>query len=522
VTRTLSDFYKSANVQDGSAVRADLKLSAEVCVIGSGAGGAVAACTLAAAGKDVLVVEEGALQTNADFDMQEAHVYPRLYQEQMQRATEDLGISILQGRSVGGGTVVNWTTCFRTPEDVLAHWKTRHSVAGFTLQDLVPHYEWIEKRLAIKQVQPGEPNANNRKLLEGCEKLHWTYELLQRNVHACMQSGACGLGCPYNAKRSALVSTLPDAIAAGARLIHRARIERMVTRAGAVVAAEGVLLDAGTQTPTGVRITIEAKRFVLAGGAINTPALLLRSGIDDDGRVGARTFLHPVIGQAADYEEIIAPYDGAPQSVASHHFAKRDPEVGIFLEAAPMHPLLASTSFSGRGALHEEAMKRLPHIATHIGLTIDGFHDDVPGGRVKLRASGAPVLDYPIPSRIWSALRFAQKRLAEIAFASGAKRVFSLHEPTFQMLSPADIAKLDDLPWRTGSVAVFSAHQMGGCAMGNDDKTSIVRCEDLRHHRLKNLYVMDGSIFPTSLGVNPQLSIYGLVRLMATRLSALS
>ncbi len=516
---TLAEFRESARVEDGSKAEGDLRISADVCIIGSGAGGAIAAATLAAAGKDVLVVEEGALNSNADFTMREADAYPMLYQDGLRRATEDLGINILQGRAVGGTTVVNWTTCFRTPEDVVAHWAEHHAVKGFGHAELVPHWDWIEKRLVILQVAPHEPNRNNRKLLEGLKKRGWSHELLKRNVYACMQSGYCGMGCPYNAKRSALVTLLPDAIAHGARLLHHARIERLEAQGGEISAATGVLLDERGWTPSGKRLRIEAKRFVTAGGAINSPALLLRSGINDADRVGRRTFLHPVVVSAADYAEEIEPYYGAPQSVASHHFAHRGADVGFFLEAAPIHPVLAATVLPGFGAEHATWMKRLPHTAAHIALAIDGFHPDVPGGRVKLRESGTPVLDYPIPPRIWEAFRFAQRRLAEIQLASGAQRVFTMHEPPHVMQNEQDLDAIDGLPWRTGSVGVFSAHQMGGCAMGDDPTEAVVRSDDLRHHRLRNLYVMDGSVFPTSLGVNPQVSIYGLVRLMATRLA---
>ena len=139
---------------------------------------------------------------------------------------------------------------------------------------------------------------------------------------------------------------------------------------------------------------------------------------------------------------------------------------------------------------------------------------------MKLRASGAPLLDYPIPHSIWEAFRFGQRRLAELQFASGADRVATLHDPTLIMNGKDDVSRVDSMPYSVGSLPVFSAHQMGGCAMGDDRRHAVVRSEDLRMHDLDNVWVMDGSVFPTSLGVNPQESIFGLVRLMATRLAA--
>ena len=516
----LATIRASAAVIDGSKQAASLELQADVCIIGTGAGGAFTAAILAEAGLSVLMIEEGGYYTHADFTMREKDTEPRLYQEGMARTTADAGIAILQGRAVGGTTVVNWTTSFRTPEDVIAHWSSKHGVKGFTYADLAPHYDLIEKRLSIAKVSYGSMNPNNRTLYDGCTKLGWQVDTLKRNVYACMQSGFCHLGCPVNAKRSMLVTMIPDAIDAGAKLLFRARADRLETAGGEVIRLHGTLLDGEGRQPTGKTITVKAKRFVVSGGAINSPALLLRSGLDGGGVVGRRTFLHPVVGTSAVYDEKIEPFHGAPQSAASHHFAHRGDEVGFFMEAAPWYPAVAATAAPGFGKAHEEAMSAAPHTALHLAICIDGFHDEVAGGRVTLRPSGAPLLDYPVSPKLWNAFRFATKRLVEAQFASGAKRVMTMHEEPVVMQHKVDEAAIDAARWEIGSTPIFSAHQMGGCPMGDDPKTSVVRSEDLRHHTIKNLHVVDGSVFPTSLGVNPQQSIYGLARLMATRLAA--
>jgi choline dehydrogenase-like flavoprotein len=516
----LVQIRSSPNVLDGSSQKADLELSADVCIVGSGAGGAVTAATLAEAGLSVLVVEEGGYYTSADFTMREKFSMPHLFQEGSTRATADGAISVIQGRAVGGTTVVNWTTCFRTPEDVVAHWKDKHGVGGFAYADLVPHYEAIEKRLSIAKVPYDSLNANNKTLYDGCKKLGWEAETLRRNVFACMQTGFCHLGCPVNAKRSMLVTMIPDAIDAGAKLVFRARADKLEVSGGEVKRLRGTLLDAEGRKPTGRSFTVNAKRFVLSGGAINSPALLLRSGLDSGGLVGARTFLHPAIASFGFYADPIEPYHGAPQSAASHHFAHRGGDVGFFMEAVPWYPALAATAIPGYGRSHEEQLHEAAHTAIHVAICSDGFHDDVPGGQVKLRPSGAPVLEYPVVPKLWEAFRFAQKRLAEVQLASGAKRVASLHDAPVVMSGKVDEAAVDAARWENGSVPVFTAHQMGGCRMGDDAKSSVVRSEDLRHHTLTNLHVVDGSVFPTSLGVNPQESIYGLARLASTRIAA--
>lgn len=513
----LATVRASANVTDGAA-SGDLDLHADVCVIGTGAGGAVTASVLAEAGFDVLMLEEGGYYTSVDFTARERDA-AKLYQEGLGRTTADAAIAIMQGRAVGGTTVVNWTTSFRTPEDVVAHWKTKHAVGGFAYADLVPHYEAIERRLGIAKVDVASMNANNRTLYDGCKALGWEADTLKRNVYACLQSGMCGLGCPVNAKRSMLVTLIPDAIDAGAKLVFRARADRFEAAGGEVTKLRGTLLDAEGKKPTGKSLTVTAKRFVMSCGAINGPGLLLRSGLDDNGRVGLRTFIHPAIGSAALYEQAIDPMRGAPQSAASHHFAHRGEEVGFFLEAAPWYPSLSSTVTPGFGAEHFELFKSPANTALHVAILIDGFHDDVAGGKVTLRPSGAPLLDYPIPDRVWTAIRFAQLRMAELELAGGAKRVVTTHDPAVVISSKSELGRIESAPYGSGSLPVFTAHQMGGCAMGDAPATSVVRSEDLRHHTLKNLYVIDGSVFPTSLGVNPQESIYGLARLMATRLA---
>lgn len=515
----LSAVRASTRVIDGAAQKNDLTLAADVCVIGSGAGGAVCAKVLAEAGRDVLIVEEGGYFTNADFSMSEAEVYPKLYQEAMQRSTSDHAIAILQGRAVGGTTVVNWTTSFRTPPDVVEYWKSAHGVGGFTYADLVPHYEVMENRLCIDKVPVSFLNPNNRKLFEGCQALGWQVDTLRRNVYACLRSGYCGMGCPYNAKRSMLVTCIPDAIDAGARLVFRCRIDRLSEAGGEITGAQGTLLDASGRTPTAQRVHITAKTFILAGGAINSPALLLRSAINDNDLVGHRTFLHPATAMVAEYDEPIDASYGAPQSAASHHFAHRGGDIGVFLEAAPLHPILGATTLPGFGAAHQARMARFKFSAAHIALAIDGFHEESQGGRVTVRPSGAPQLDYPISPKLWDTFRFASKRLAEAQFASGAKRVGTLHESALTMTSPAELGQIDEQKWEPGSVALFTAHQMGGCRMGDHAAHAVVRSEDLRHHRLRNLHIIDGSVFPTALGVNPQESIYGLAHLMATRLA---
>lgn len=509
-----------AGVVEGQTLQENQTLEADVCIVGSGAGGAVTAARLAQAGLRVIVLEEGGYFTSEHFTMEEETAYPNLYQEAAQRTTEDLSVSIFQGRAVGGTTVVNWTTCFRTPESTLARWRSHHEVSGLDAETLNPHWDAVEARLSIAQIPLDKVNRNNRLLWDGCEKMGWSKDTLYRNVIGCALSGYCGMGCPVDLKQSMLLTYLPDAMSAGATVLSRCRVTQLEHDGARIRAVRGRFLDAFGLEPTGVEITVRARRFVLSAGAIGSPALMLQSRIPDPhDRIGKRTFLHPVIVSGAEYKEPVEGYWGAPQGVASHHFAERDGGVGYFLEAAPVYPLLMATSFPSFGAVHRSTMKRLQHFAAHLAIAIDGHQDGEEGGQVRLLASGRPQLDYTPSPKTFEAFRDAQMNLARLQLATGAERITTFHSDPIEIRAEKDLAKLEAAPFGPNELGVFSAHQMGGSGLSDNPRRGVVRPSDLRHHQVENLHVIDGSVFPTSCGVNPQLSIYGLAHLVSGRLA---
>jgi choline dehydrogenase-like flavoprotein len=477
------------------------------------------AARLAALGARVVVLEEGPWHRPEDSTLREGDAYPKLYQEHGQRATADLSIAVLQGRAVGGGTTINWTTSFRTPDRVLAHWSRVHGVEGLTPEALAPHFAAVEERLGIHEQPADEVNPNNATLWDGAGKLGWERGRVKRNVRGCQNLGYCGMGCPIGARTSMDQSYLPDALGHGAKLYANTRAVRLEYRDRRVLAVHAEVLDPRTDRPTGKRVTVRPRAVILSGGAINTPVLLLRSRLDISGRVGKRTFLHPVTAVAGLYRHRIEGWAGAPQSVASHQFADRGPgRVGFFLETAPVHPMLAGLSFPGFGEGHQELMSRLPHAAALIALTIDGFLADEKGGEVTVGSDGRVKLDYPISEPLWEALREGTRALARIHLAAGAEVAVSFHEEPVEMRSEAELAQLDRAPWAPLRVGLFTAHQLGGCAMGRDPEKSVVDAK-LRMHGMDNVWVVDGSVFPTSLGVNPQLSIFGLAHWAAEQIA---
>lgn len=485
-------------------------LKADVCIIGSGAGGSVLAARLTEAGLRVVLLEEGGYYTRNEFSLHEGIAFPMLYQEQGARATEDLAITILQGRNVGGGTTVNWTTCFRAPKHILEHWNTHHGVEGLDSDTLAPHFAQIEERLNIHQWPKELVNANNDTLRRGCEALDWEYEVLHRNVKGCANSGYCGFGCPVDAKQAMHLTFIPDALNAGLRLCANTRATHFEVVGDRIVAAHAQVLHPDRDARAGATLKVTANVFVSSAGAINGPALLLRSGLNHNGRVGARTLLHPVCSVGGIYPEPIRAWSGAPQSVASHQFVDRGSDkVGFFLEVPPFHPMIAATAGRGFGQFHSTLMRELEHVSPIIAICVDGLGPHAPGGQVTVKADGRPNLNYTIGPALQEAFKAAHHAITELHFAAGCKEAYTLHEETINLRTKADRTRLDSASYGNLDLAVFSAHQMGGCAMGSDPETSVVD-STLRHHQIPNLFVVDGSVFPTALGVNPSLSIYGL------------
>lgn len=497
-------------------------IDCDVAVVGTGAGGGISAELLAAAGLSVVLIEEGPLRSSRDFNQIEAEAYPALYQDSANRQTADKAISILQGRCVGGSTTVNWTSSFRTPSDTLKYWRDRFDLPGLTDDLMSRWFLQAEQRLNINPwLVP--PNANNDKLRLGAARLGMSAGAILRNVKACWDLGSCGMGCPTNAKQSMLVTTIPAALDRGATLLVQTRAERLEIAGGAVraVVCVPVALNGSPGAARGTRV--QARHVVVAGGAINSPALLLRSGAPDPhGLLGRRTFLHPVVASTAIFDQPIEGWHGAPQTMYSDHFLGVDPidgPIGYKLEAPPMHPVLASITLPGFGPAMASAMRDFPRTHALLALMRDGFHEQSQGGRVGLRGDGTPLLDYPLNDFVFEGARRALLSMAEIQFAAGALTVSPAHEMASPYRSWAEARQaIQALPMKPYLTRVVSAHVMGGCGMAGRAELGVTR-PDGRHWQLQNLSVHDGSLFPTSIGANPQLSVYGLTAMLASGLA---
>ncbi|MGQ2980777.1 MAG: GMC family oxidoreductase N-terminal domain-containing protein [Polaromonas sp.] len=509
-------------VLGGARGPAPEKIVCDVAIVGSGAGAGITAELMARAGLHVVMIEEGPLKSSSDFNQKESEAYPQLYQESAARKTEDKAINILQGRCVGGSTTVNWTSSFRTPPPTLNFWQKHFDLADYSVDALAPYFAQAEKRLNILPwLTP--PNENNDLLRRGAASLNIQAAAISRNVTGCWNLGSCGLGCPTNAKQSMLVTTIPAALDLGARLLTEMRVERFELANGKVTAlyCQSVLPNGApahaTHGQTATKII--AKHYVLAGGAINSPAVLLRSGAPDPyGVLGARTFLHPVVMSSSVLSQKVEAWSGAPQTIYTDHFLETqaiDGPMGYKLEAPPLHPVIFASTVPGMGQSQQDLLRTFPHNHTLLALLRDGFHEQSRGGRVKLRGDGSAVLDYPLTDYVMEGARRALLSMVEIQFAAGARQVFPLHEMAQPYTSWAQARDaIHALPMKPMLTKIVSAHVMGGCGLAGDEKRGVTRPDGI-HWQLGNLSIHDGSLFPTSIGANPQLSVYGTVNRLA-------
>ncbi len=490
-------------------------IDADVVIIGSGAGGGVAAAEFAAVGKSVIVLEKGGYNNEANFTLQEAQAMPELYLKRGMLSSKDLAISVLAGSTLGGGTTVNWTTSLRTPADVLEEWEQRSGLMGrFTGSQLQESFAAVERRVHVN-TDNSEHNRQNQLLADGCTNLGYHAGVLPRNAVDCEQRcGTCGFGCRYGSKQSTMKTYLQDAYNRGARIIVNCSVEKVLLENGHAAGVKATATD--RQTGKTFALTVHAKTVIVAAGSINSPAVLLRSGIENQ-HIGRHLHLHPTTTIAGVYSDKVYGWQGVMQSAYSSQFRDLDGNYGYTLEVPPAHPGLLGMSTPWSSAReYREQMAQAAHLATIIVLTRDKGE-----GTVSLDRDGEPVIDYKVSSYDRKHLLHGLSQATRAHFAAGATNVTSLHTRRTQLDrggdGPVDAEALrafDRQLKRQGMgpnrVMMFSAHQMGTCRMGADAKTSVTN-EYGEVHGVKGLFVADGSLFPAASGVNPMLSILSLV-----------
>jgi choline dehydrogenase-like flavoprotein len=484
----------------------------DVCVIGSGAGGSVVAAEVAAAGKRVVVLERAALRTENDFDGRELAGYASLFVDRGIAATSDRAIALLAGSAVGGGTIVNWNTSLRLSSFALEDWHQ----AG--VDDLDEHYDAVSARIHVN-TDESVRNGANAVLERGLRALGLSSATIARNVSGCITEGsdlpACGsctLGCRRGAKCSTMRTYLADACARGAEILHSTearRIERQGGRVSGVVAR----VDGG-------ELRVRAPIVALAGGALHSPAVLLRSDIATE-HAGRHLHVHPVSITCGVYEEDLGGiWSGVPQSVLGDEFADEDNGYGFRIEIPQGYPGILAASFPWWGSdAHRARAAEARHIAPFIAIVRDETE-----GRVRVDRDGEPIVDYSCGFHDRRRLTHGMSECARIHAAAGARRVFTLHTPPLEHAGgPIEpfVAEIERRGVSTNRVALFSAHQMSSCRIGLDPATSVAD-PDGQVHGVRGLYVTDASAFPNASGVNPMLTVMALARRTASRIVAAS
>src|SRR5437773_1143329 len=428
------------DMTDGATVAHDVHELAEVVVVGSGAGGAVVARELAARGRDVLLVEEGGFFTGKDFTGNPRAMIDLLYRGR--GLTGALGrptIPIPLGRCVGGTTTINSGTCYRAPDYVLDEWAERYGVRGAREADLRPYFERVEQELNVRPV-PDETYGRNSTLFErGAAALGYAGARIPRNERGCLGTGVCAFGCPQDAKQAMHVSYVPRALAAGARLFTRCRVDPILLSAGKAMGVVGRFIDAD-ERETGHELRVPARHVVVACGALLTPALLERSGVPDpSGLRGRNLHIHPATRGGALFDEEVRGWEEVPQAYNVHHFTRE----GIFIQGQFVPPAMEAPVLPGVGTAHKEIMARYTRLGSFGALISDESAGRVPAGRARF-----PRVTYQLGAADAKKLARAIGLTAEIFFAAGAREVYSgVHSrPVLRSLDEARALRLAALP----------------------------------------------------------------------------
>jgi len=465
----------------GRTIRTDF------CVVGAGGGGAVVAAELAEAGASVALLEQGPGHDPDGFTARPPQMLAKLYRDGGQTTTIGSPPILLPlGRGVGGTTLVNSGTCFRTPESVLARWRQEF---GLELEGAAIEacFERVERSLSVSEVTPELAGENAAVARRGAERLGWSHGYLRRNARGCVGSGVCVFGCPTSAKQHTGITYVPRAVRAGAELIANADVcELLVEQAR----ARGVV----ARLAGGERLEVRARETILACGAIHTPLLLGRNRLAGASReLGRNLSLHPATAVLALMPEAVDMARGVPQSFYVDEFAGE----GVMFETVAGPPAYAAMSLPLQGAEHDRVMASYRRLA-QLGLMVSD------SSRGSVHALGRrPVIRYSLDAADLGRVRRGLRRIERLLRAAGASEVYLPLPPGVA----AEAARASDL-------RLMAFHPLGTARADARASHGVVDGE-LAVHGLRGLHLADGSVVPSSLGVNPQITIMAL----ATRLA---
>jgi len=482
-------------------------LTADVCVVGSGAGGSVIAARLAAAGRSVVVLEMGQYRNESDFKGLELVGYQELYYGGGLATSEDGSISILAGSTLGGGTVVNYMNCIRTPDHIRSEW-AEHGLLGLEDESYTERIDTVMERLNAN-TEATKQNQIHRHLMAGLDAQGYEHRPIVRNASLDDDAefcGYCAAGCPRGCKRSAMKTWLQDASDSGARAVVGTHADRIITADGAAAGVEATVTHADGSTTA---LTVEAPTVVVACGSIESPALLLRSGIGGPA-VGKNLRLHQAFSVVGTYDEPVDGFRGQVQSLVSDVFCGLEDNHGFLIEATGMYPAFFSPGIPWEnGGQHKQAMLGYRFQAPFI--TVGRDHG---AGEVVLDDLGRAVVRWGLGDEVDMRMAVrAHLELCKLHEAAGAAEIFTLHSKRLGWRRGEGFAeflkRVESAPYGPQDLTIFTAHQMGACRMGSDPQTSVADGRG-ELHDVSGVWIGDASAFPTAPGVNPMISIMSL------------
>lgn len=483
----------------------------EVVIIGSGCGGSTAARVLAERGKDVILLEEGGDFIGPMLTQRDLAMYDQLYVDRASRTTSDRTITILAGRALGGGSIINACDVVPIANEMWGFWQRKFAWT-FTPEQMQPFAQMALQDLAATRVEESQLNRNNQILREGAQKLGWRGEVMLHNRKNCQGLGTCLIGCPASAKVNPRMVAIPKALDAGARVLVRVRAVRIADANAEKKRVTVQTLDAKGYHPRET-FTIEAQTVIVAANPLGTSRLLQLSGIGND-RVGQQVSLQPQVPCVALMPERVNAFVGIPQAYALTEFERLDPQQG--LAGFRIEPIFGTPGILGSlvtqpGVQGKELMAQIDHVAASLVLVPD---ESV--GEIVTHGQQTEV-HYTLTAEWKKRARQAVKSAARAYLAAGAKKVLVPAAPLLEVHSEQELHKIDAISFDPATILLISAHQQGGAVLGPNPQTSAA---DL-HGQLwgtRGIYVMDGSIFPSSSSTHTMTPILTMAHKLAAEL----
>jgi choline dehydrogenase-like flavoprotein len=490
-----------AGLTQAADVTADLTVECGAVIVGSGAGGATMAAELAAAGIDVVVIEEGGYHPTESFTASSMRALRTLYRDGGGgMAIGKPSVLFAEGRCVGGSTVVNGGMSWQTPPRVLAHWGETDGIKAIGETDMAPYFAAVESRLSVGLQDPETIGRDSELLKAGADANDWLIVPNRRNQLHCAGSNNCNNGCPTGAKQSMLVTSVPRALSGGARLFAGCRVDR-ITGSGVTGRFGHSGLGHSGSGHGGPRLTVRAPVVIVAGGSVQTPALLARSGIrSSSGQLGRNLSMHPNANVIAYFDEDVTGWHGVHQAFQVREFTGD----GIVLTANNLAPPMLAAMMPAHGRELGELMADYNHVVTAGPLI-----EDTSTGRIRNVPGFGPQVFYQLNDQDAARVVRGVELTAQAMFAAGARRVLLPFDGAPALHSLGEVRSLLARPVPKRSIRLYSIHLMGTARMSEDPRRGVVDSFGQFHGR-PGLFVADASIFPGPTGLNPMETVIAL------------